>query len=98
MSSRKLEKPDPGAAPNPPRKKRVTERQLTANRANAQKCTGPTTPEGKARSRFNALKHGLCAANVCLPGEDEAEFEFRRQAYIAHYQPANLVEWDLVED
>ena len=38
--------------------------QLAANRANAQKSTGPKTEEGKRRSRANALKHGLCASAV----------------------------------
>ncbi|HMD96598.1 MAG TPA: hypothetical protein VKM93_04600 [Terriglobia bacterium] len=31
---------------------------LAACRANARKGTGPRTPEGKCRSRLNALKHG----------------------------------------
>src|SRR5271167_319516 len=31
---------------------------LTANRANAQKSTGPATPAAKARVALNALKHG----------------------------------------
>ena len=29
----------------------ISEKQLEANRANAQKATGPTTEEGKERSR-----------------------------------------------
>src|SRR5690348_17320595 len=33
--------------------------QIEANRRNAQHSTGPRTPEGKAVSRFNALKTGL---------------------------------------
>ena len=31
---------------------------LAANRHHAQKCTGPRTPAGKARSSLNALKRG----------------------------------------
>src|SRR6516164_2422142 len=35
---------------------------LVANRANAQKSTGPRTPQGKARVSFNSFKHGRYAA------------------------------------
>ncbi len=36
----------------------LSERELAARRANAQRSTGPRTARGKARSRLNALKHG----------------------------------------
>src|SRR4051794_13489448 len=34
-------------------------RQIAANRRNAARSTGPRTSAGKARSRRNALRHGL---------------------------------------
>ena len=37
----------------------ISQKQLLANQANAQKSTGPRTPLGKFRSSRNGLKHGL---------------------------------------
>ncbi len=53
----------------------ATPAQINANRANAQKSTGPRSAEGKSASRFNALKHGIDAASPVIPGEDPAEYE-----------------------
>ncbi len=47
-----------------------TEAFLAANRRNAQKCTGPRTPEGKARGPLNGLKNGRYAEQ--LPEKLEA--------------------------
>ena len=65
-----------------------TERQIEANRQNAQHSTGPSTPEGRAAVRLNGLKHGLCAETIVVPGEDPAQFEAMLDAYRAEYQPA----------
>jgi hypothetical protein len=64
-----------------------SEAQLRANRANALKSTGPRSVEGKAVSRFNALKHGMDAASVVLPGEDIAEYEAMVASYQEELQP-----------
>ena len=54
----------------------ATDAQIMANRINAQHSTGPKTPEGKERSKRNALTHGL-TASVVIPGEVEGEVAFR---------------------
>jgi hypothetical protein len=53
----------------------TTERQIEANRRNAQKSTGPRTPEGKAKSARNATRHGLLSACPVLPQEDAEAYE-----------------------
>lgn len=63
-----------------------------ANRQNAQKSTGPRTPEGKARSSANALKHGLTAEKVVLPDEDRHEFEALRQSVLIELMPEGILE------
>jgi len=52
----------------------ATLKQFEANRRNAQKSAGPKTPEGKAAVSMNALRHGLRARTVVLPGEKREEF------------------------
>jgi hypothetical protein len=52
----------------------ATLKQFEANRRNSQKSTGPKTPEGKSAVSMNALRHGLRARSVLLPGEDPTEF------------------------
>ena len=52
-----------------------TTAQRKANRQNAKKSTGPRTPEGKARSSQNALKHGLLARDAVMADEDPAEYD-----------------------
>ena len=55
----------------------VSDARLQANRRNAQLSCGPKSAEGKARSRANAVKHGLTGAGVALPSEDAAAVEAR---------------------
>ena len=53
----------------------ATTAQILANQANAQKSTGPQTPEGRAKSAANSMKHGLSSAFRVLPHEDQDEFD-----------------------
>ncbi len=50
----------------------VSEKQLEANRKNAQKG-GVKTAEGKAIAKYNAFKHGLLAKEIVIPVGDGAE-------------------------
>src|SRR5947208_577067 len=45
-------------------KKTVSAAVIRKNQTNAKKSTGPTSAEGKNRSRFNATKHGLTAKRI----------------------------------
>ena len=67
------------------------------NRRNARKSTGPRTPEGKDRSKFNALKHGLDAKTPVLPGEDAEAYRKRIDAWTADFRPSTHYEQFLVE-
>jgi hypothetical protein len=75
----------------------ATEAQVTANRLNAQKSTGPRTPEGKAVVAQNAVKHGLLAQEVVIKGEDRDQFARWREGMLAELAPAGDVESELAE-
>lgn len=72
--------------------------QNTANLANAQLSTGPRTIEGKATSSRNALKHGLTAKTVLLPGEDAAAYEALASGIFHDFNPANTLEAALTRE
>src|SRR5512142_523399 len=71
-------------------------KQIEANRRNALKSTGPTTPEGKRRSRRNALRHGLTAETVIAALEDAEDYQAFEAAVIADYDAESAVERELV--
>jgi hypothetical protein len=75
----------------------ATEKQIEANRANAQRSTGPRTPEGKARSSRNSLKHGLSAKQVLLPTENQHDFRRHAGALHRHFAPSDPIEAMLVD-
>ena len=75
----------------------ATPAQITANRANAQHSTGPRSAEGKSASRFNALKHGVDAASIALPGEDPDAYQALADSYAHDYVPNNVAERFLVD-
>ena len=74
----------------------ATEAQRKANRENAKKSTGPRTPEGKARSSQNAIKHGLLARDAVMADEDPAEYDRQLQILEENLFPKNAIEFELV--
>ena len=68
------------------------------NRRNAARSTGPRTPEGKSRSRLNALKHGLTARTPVLPGEDAEAHQARIETFVTSLEPRNELEQYLAEE
>jgi hypothetical protein len=75
----------------------ATEAQVAANRSNAQKSTGPRTPEGKEKASQNAVKHGLFAREGVIRGEDGEEFEMHREMLLEQLNPAGALEEILAE-
>jgi len=75
-----------------------TAKQRAASRANAQKSTGPRTAEGKAASRFNAVKHGIFAASQIMFEEKADDLAELAAEYHDHYQPATPQERFLVDE
>ena len=75
----------------------ATVSQITANRANARKSTGPKTPAGKVRSSQNALRHGLASRQIVLNTEDETAFQALYAEFLDEYQPADATERILVQ-
>ena len=71
--------------------------QIRANRRNAKKSKGPKTPEGKERTRFNGLIHGLRAESAVLPGEDQGKFDQLLEKFSAVWKPRDHMEKSLVE-
>jgi hypothetical protein len=79
-----------GAAP---RAVPLSPARAEASRRNGAKSCGPKTPEGKARSAQNALKHGLRAQkHVVLPGENAAEFEAVETALLEELAPEGALQ------
>ena len=74
----------------------ASKKQISANRANAKKSTGPRSEKGKEASRRNALKHGLTARDIVIFDEDPADFEALKVDLFEDYQPVGRDEIELV--
>src|SRR5579864_4782431 len=73
-----------------------TKAQIAANRANAQRSTGPRTDDGKAEIRQNALRHGLCAGIPKMTDETDEEIDTLLATLREEHQPVGASEEILV--
>jgi hypothetical protein len=73
------------------------ETKAETNRANAQRSTGPTTPEGKAAVSQNRRSHGLTGSFQLLPTEDMLAFKDLTESVYAEYQPETGTEQRLAD-
>ena len=75
--------------------------RVEANRRNSRRSTGPRTLEGKAISRWNAVKHGLLAKEVVISvgdgKESRAEFDNLLASLRQDLEPEGALEEMLVE-
>ncbi len=65
----------------------TSEARQAANRLNGSRSKGPLTPETKAISRQNSLKHGLTGQGIVTPEGDAEEIQSRVEALTADMKP-----------
>jgi len=75
-----------------------SENQRAASRANGALSLGPVTPEGKAASSRNSLRHGLSAKTLVLANEQPELLESLINDYNQEFRPETSSEHDLVVD
>jgi hypothetical protein len=76
----------------------ASDKQIAANRINAQKSTGPRSAAGKTQSAQNARKHGFCSSNFTVAHlEDLDEIVDLRRDLVDFYHPVNSQELWAVE-
>lgn len=72
-----------------------SELQKRANKANAQKSTGPTSETGKIAVRLNAVRHGLLSRAPVVAGEDADEYTALCAQLNQELQPVGIIETQL---
>jgi hypothetical protein len=75
----------------------LSDKQLAANRANAQLSTGPKSEEGKRRSSLNARRHNLTGQVTAMPEEDRIAHDAFAEALIKSMAPEGALELQLAQ-
>src|ERR1700704_6506298 len=72
--------------------------QSDTSRANGAKSHGPKSPETRAISAQNSLKHGFTSHHTTLlECENPEEFAQTRAEHVTTYQPANDAQQNLID-
>ncbi len=79
----------------------ATEKQIEANRQNAQKSTGPKTEQGKENTGANALKHGLFSTSPVITNprfnESQEEYDLLKESLTQELKPSSTLQTHLVQ-
>ena len=82
--------------------KKMTTKQLEANRRNARQSSGPKTINGKKRSSRNSTTHGILSSQVLVPAglgeENVPAFAQLVEGLTQHWKPIGLMEDLLVQE
>src|SRR4030095_6384217 len=75
----------------------ASDKQIKANRLNAKRSTGPRTEIGKRTARTNAIRHGLTATILVIPGEEPAALDQFADQIFGELDPAGPTQIQLVD-
>jgi len=73
----------------------ATQKQIDANRINALRSPGPSSPEAKAKTRMNAMRDGITGQVVTLSDEDRPIFEKLKAELVEDLAPKTVMELHL---
>ena len=78
-------------------KQKPSDKQLAANRANAQLSSGPRSEAGKRRSSLNARRHNLTGQVTAMTEEDRTAHDAFSEALIKAMVPEGALEIQLAQ-
>src|SRR5262245_27355524 len=72
--------------------------RIRASRANGARSRGPITPQGKANSSRNSLRHGLLAKAVLVGKESPESFRALCELLAQRFAPVDDLELGMLEE
>jgi len=78
-------------------RQKLSDKQLAANRANAQLSTGPKCADGKRRCSLNARRHNLTGQVTAMTEEDRIAHDAFAEALIKAMVPEGALELQLAQ-